>query len=55
MRNGTLLHVINSLSIGGAEVLLVNTIKLLPDYQHVLVNTSRRFVGYAEGGYHPYN
>lgn len=37
MASKTLLHVINSLGRGGAEVLLANTIKLLPNYRHVLV------------------
>jgi len=32
-----ILHVINSLTIGGAEILLKNTINLLPEYRHVVV------------------
>ncbi len=36
----TILHVINSLGRGGAEVLLCNTISLLPQYRHVLVTLS---------------
>lgn len=32
-----IVHVINSLGVGGAEVLLTNTIKLLPEYEHILV------------------
>lgn len=41
MANPTLLHVINSLGRGGAEVLLCNTIRLLPEYEHVVVTLSR--------------
>ncbi|MBS1630823.1 MAG: glycosyltransferase [Bacteroidetes bacterium] len=37
MPSQTIIHVINSLGVGGAEVLLVNTIRLLPEYNHVLV------------------
>jgi len=35
-----ILHVINSLGRGGAEVLLCNTIALLPQYEHVIVTLS---------------
>lgn len=37
MQNKTILHAINSLSVGGAEVLLKNSINLLPGYRHVVV------------------
>ncbi|MBS1488889.1 MAG: glycosyltransferase family 4 protein [Bacteroidetes bacterium] len=37
MTSKTLLHVINSLGVGGAEVLLANTISLLPSCKHVVV------------------
>jgi glycosyltransferase involved in cell wall biosynthesis len=32
-----IIHVINDLSAGGAELLLINTIKILPDYEHIVV------------------
>ena len=32
-----ILHVINDLSLGGAELLLGNSLKLLPEFQHVVV------------------
>ena len=32
-----IIHVINDLSSGGAELLLINTLKLLPEYEHVVV------------------
>jgi glycosyltransferase involved in cell wall biosynthesis len=32
-----IIHVINDLSPGGAELLLINTLKLLPDYDHIVV------------------
>ena len=32
-----LLHIIDSLSVGGAELLLLNTLTLLPDYEHTVV------------------
>lgn len=32
-----IIHVINDLSIGGAELLLSNTIRLLPDFEHIVV------------------
>lgn len=35
--NPLILHVINSLSLGGAELLLNNSIELLPEFQHVIV------------------
>ncbi len=37
MKKKRILHVINSFGRGGAEVLLSNTIKLLPEYEHVVV------------------
>lgn len=37
MSKFTLLHVINSLCVGGAEVLLANTIQRLPGYNHIVV------------------
>ncbi len=37
MAANKLLHVIDSLGRGGAEMLLTNTLKLLPEYEHVLV------------------
>lgn len=39
MESNTVLHVINSLGIGGAEILLLNTTKALPDYKHIVVAT----------------
>src|SRR5215211_1927124 len=33
----SLLHIIDTLSIGGAETLLKNTIELLPEYEHIVV------------------
>jgi len=35
--NPRILHVINDLSTGGAELLLSNTIRLLPDFEHIVV------------------
>ena len=32
-----IIHVINDLSLGGAELLLINTLKLLPEYEHIVV------------------
>jgi hypothetical protein len=32
-----IIHGINDLSIGGAELLLSNTIRLLPDFEHIVV------------------
>ena len=32
-----IIHVINDLSPGGAELLLINTLKLLPDHEHIVV------------------
>lgn len=37
MQKPTIVHVINNLGIGGAEVLLTNTIPLLDHYDHVLI------------------
>ena len=37
MQKPTIVHVINNLGIGGAEMLLTNTIPLLDHYDHVLV------------------
>jgi glycosyltransferase involved in cell wall biosynthesis len=36
-KNYPLLHVINDLSMGGAELLLNNTLQLLPNHQHIVV------------------
>jgi hypothetical protein len=36
MNKPTVLHCINSLGTGGAEVLLKNTIPLLPEFNHVI-------------------
>lgn len=36
----TILHITDSLGLGGAEVLLKNTIPLLPEYEHVIVYLS---------------
>jgi len=33
----TIIHIINTLTVGGAEMLLVNTIPLLKNYEHVLI------------------
>jgi glycosyltransferase involved in cell wall biosynthesis len=41
MSKPTIIHVINNLGIGGAEVLLTNTIPLLDNYEHVLICLSR--------------
>lgn len=35
--NKVILHIIDSLSIGGAEILLKNTVNALPDWQHCIV------------------
>ncbi|MDQ3844374.1 MAG: glycosyltransferase, partial [Bacteroidota bacterium] len=32
-----IVHIIDSLSLGGAEVLLRNTIRLLPEFEHTVV------------------
>lgn len=36
-----LLHIIDSLSVGGAELLLLNTLALLPDYEHTVVHLQK--------------
>ncbi|HVG12765.1 MAG TPA: glycosyltransferase, partial [Flavisolibacter sp.] len=41
MERRTILHIIDTLGIGGAEMLLRNTLQLLPEYHHCVVCLSR--------------
>src|SRR5438105_1284764 len=37
MSKKVIFHIIDSLSTGGAEILLANTINILPEYEHVVI------------------